>query len=202
MKTIDQLKNEYSIVKEDLEKLKNSTLSKKDDQAEILKQEAKKIEDDMQKEIEKLKKSKEKADIDKAEEAEKFLNETKIDIQNLYNDILDIATPRNTPTTATTPTTQTSKWNIFSKSWNWIKDQWWDIRKKSKWEWETGKNILRTVWFAATWVWAIALGYKWLKKLFWRWKKKPKEASRDEELLKESATRLFKHLSEAEKKSK
>ena len=204
VKTIDDLKNDYSQVKEDLKSLKTSTISNKDKQADILQKDAEKIEKDIQAEINRLKDSTDATDLAKADEAETFLNDTKKEIDDLYNEITWTVAPVS-PTTPTTPSVApTSGGNIFNKSWSWIKDQWWDIWDKSKRKWEAGTNILRTVWFAATWVWTAALVYKWIKKLFWWWKKKKSkswEASEDE-LLKESASRLFKHLSDDEKKSK
>ena len=62
------------------------------------------------------------------------------------------------------------KW-FFWKAKDWVWEQWDDVWNKEKWETEWWKNLLRTAWFIGTWVWAVALAYKWVKKLrnraFW-----------------------------------
>lgn len=87
--------------------------------------------------------------------------------------------------------------NLKSRVW----EEWDAVCNKQKWEDEPGKNFCRAAWFAATWVWAIALVYKWIKNLFWWWKSKDSWWW-DDDLLENTASWLFKHLSEAEKKSK
>ncbi len=59
------------------------------------------------------------------------------------------------------------KWFLW-KTWEWIGDQWYDVRDLEKWKEEWWKNLIRTVWFVATWVGAVALVVKWFKKLFWK----------------------------------
>ena len=54
----------------------------------------------------------------------------------------------------------------MTKEWVW--KQWDDVWDKEKWKDEWWKNLLRTAWFAATWVWAGALIIKWIRKIFWR----------------------------------
>ena len=66
-----------------------------------------------------------------------------------------------------------NKW-FFWKAKDWVWEQWNDVWDKDKWEKEWGKNLLRTAWFVATWVWAVSLAVKWIKKLFWKDKKKEK----------------------------
>ena len=63
------------------------------------------------------------------------------------------------------------KW-IFWKTWDWTKEQWWDVRDGDKWRDEPALNTLRTAWFVATGIGAVALIYKWVKKLFWSDEKK------------------------------
>ena len=98
-------------------------------------------------------------------------------------------TPSSSPTQ--TPTQTSSDDNFFTKAWkwiwtklsdawSWIWKQWNNIRDKNKWKDEAWKNVLRTVWFAATWVWAVSLAYKWIKKLFWWWKNEEEEDDEEE----------------------
>ena len=86
----------------------------------------------------------------------------------LYNNIVN--PPINTSIQNPNQTYIENK-NIFSKSKEWIGNQRDYIRDKGKWKTEWLKNLLRTTWFAATWIWAIALVYKSIKKFFWRRKK-------------------------------
>lgn len=69
--------------------------------------------------------------------------------------------------------------NIFWKAWDRTKGQWDSVRDKNKWKEEWFKNTIRTAWFVATWVWAIALAYKWIKKTwdraFWDKEKEDKD---------------------------
>ena len=74
---------------------------------------------------------------------------------------------------------ETKSDNIFSKAKDWIWDQWKDVWDEKKWETEWWLNLLRTAWFVATWVWAVSLAYKGIKKLFW-WGK-DEEAEEEEE---------------------
>ena len=70
----------------------------------------------------------------------------------------------NTATSDSTPIDEEKSW--IWKSWDWTKEQWQDVWDKEKWSTDTWLNILRTAWFAATWIWAAALIYKGIKKLF------------------------------------
>ena len=79
--------------------------------------------------------------------------------------------------------------NIFWKSWDWIKDQRNDVWNKEKWKEEWFTNALRTAWFVATWVGAIALTVKWIKKLWDRAFWDDEEWESDEE---ETETKLKK----------
>lgn len=58
--------------------------------------------------------------------------------------------------------------SIFWKAWDRTKEQRNDVRDKEKRKDESLKNALRTTWFVATWVWAVALIWKWIKKV-WDW---------------------------------
>lgn len=93
------------------------------------------------------------------EQLEKLQNETVKDITELRNSILSA---------------REDKW-FFWNAWNWIWEQWDDIWDWDKWKNETWKNLLRTAWFVATWVWAISLLYKWIKELFWWWSEREED---------------------------
>lgn len=60
--------------------------------------------------------------------------------------------------------------SVFTEAKDWIWEQRDDVwnKDKRKFNAEWWKNLLRTVWFLATWAWAVALAFKWVKKL-WNW---------------------------------
>ena len=168
-----QLKHDYENIKTQLNKLSTNTTKTQEDketQAKALIQDATSKERALQEEIDK---------ISEAKDAQNYLNTANTEIQSLYNIICakqDDSTTQNEktqkmPALQDNSPTQASDGNIFSKTWNWIWDQWWDVRDEKKRKEEKWKNILRTAWFVATWVWAVALAYKWVKKLrnraFW-----------------------------------
>lgn len=64
------------------------------------------------------------------------------------------------------------KEGFFSKTKDWIWSQRSDIWSKDKRKDETGKNLLRSAWFIATWGWAIALVVGWIKRLVERRREK------------------------------
>lgn len=80
--------------------------------------------------------------------------------------------------TATDNNKPEQSWNwdkkewFFSKTKDWIGSQRSDIRDKDKRKDETGKNLLRSAWFIATWGWAIALVVGWIKRLVERRREK------------------------------
>ena len=78
--------------------------------------------------------------------------------------------------------------NIFWKSWDWIKDQRNDVWNKEKWKEEWFTNALRTAWFVVTWVWAVALTVKWVKKL-WDWAFWDDEDEEDDEVEEEKKSK-------------
>jgi hypothetical protein len=84
---------------------------------------------------------------------------------SLYASILN--STESTPAEATNSETQEKKW-FFTKTKEWVWEQWDDVWSKEKWKTEWWKNLLRTAWFVATWVGAVALTVKWVKKL-WNW---------------------------------
>ena len=87
------------------------------------------------------------------------LKSTIKDITDLYNSIVNSGEWEKKP--------DEEKW-FFGKAGDWIKSQREDVTSKDKWSEERWKNILRTAWFVATWVWAIALIYTWIKSIFWK----------------------------------
>lgn len=60
---------------------------------------------------------------------------------------------------------QEEKW-VWGKTKDFVSEQWKDVRDKEKRKEEGGKNALRTAWFLATGVGAVALAYKGIKSLF------------------------------------
>ena len=79
------------------------------------------------------------------------------------------------------PLPETESKNVFSKTKDWIWAQWSDVWDEEKWKTEKWANLLRTAWFVATWVGAVALTYKWIKKLFWWWKDEEEDEEEDDE---------------------
>ena len=57
----------------------------------------------------------------------------------------------------------TDETGLFSETKKWIWETWDDVRNQEKRKTEPWKNTLRTVGFAATWIWALVLAYKWIK---------------------------------------
>ena len=160
---IDQLKTEVDDIKKSLNELKNNVTlseSEKKNQAEALKTQADTTKQKIENEIKALEAATDDESKKKKEEAETLLKSF-IDITSLYNSILNPSTaPASTPTQP-----KSEDKNAFVKAKDWVWDQWDDVRDKEKWKNETWSNILRTAWFVATWAWAIALAYKWIKKL-------------------------------------
>ena len=179
MTNIEQLKKETNEIKKNLEELKNNvSLSEveKKNKAEALKNQAEATKQKIENEIHSLESKTDDESKKKKEEAETLLN-TFNETMSLYSSILNnwntrVEATAASPTATTTPTATTEeeseeKW-FFWKTGEWIWEQWsdvwnWDKRKEEPWT-----NLLRTTWFIATWVWAAALAYKWVKKL-WNW---------------------------------
>ena len=165
---IEKLKIEVDEIKNSLNALKNDvTLSKveKKNRAETLKNQAENTKQKIEKIIESLKDKTDEVSQKNKEEAETLLRSLS-ELTDLYKSILNW----DESVSHTESQRETRSENVFSKTWNWISNQWNDMWDKEKWNKEWWKNILRTVWFAATWIWAISLAYKWIKKLFWWWK--------------------------------
>lgn len=182
--TIQQIKN-------DLDNIKNETLSdvNKNKKIEEIKQKAKKTKEDLEKKIA-------TSQDQTKEEAQALLNS----LDEIINFKLSIWSETKSEDNETKPedneseqkatdssTTDksTDKWWPISKIKAWLWEQWNDIRDNDKWEKEKNKNILRTVWFAATWVWLIAIAYTWIKTLFW---KEAREARRQKRKAKKAET--------------
>ena len=192
MTNIEQLKKETDEIKKWLEELKNNvSLSEADkkNKAEELKAQAEATKQKIENEINSLEDKTDDESKKKKEEAETLLN-TFNETISLYSSVLNSADSKEEQ--------NEEEKGIFEKAKDWVWEQWDDVWDKEKWKTETWKNALRTAWFVATWVWAVALAYKWIKKLwnraFWdegeEWddegketknkkkKKKSKESSR------------------------
>ncbi len=176
---IEQLKTEVDDIKKSLNDLKTNvdiSETEKKTKAEALKSQAETTKQKIQKEINDLSNQSGQWVENKKEEAEALLNSFN-EIMSLYDSIMN--TWNNVPTQQQVLPETENKW-VFSEAKDRIWDQWSDIWNKEKWETEKWKNLLRTVWFTATWVWAIALAYKWIKKLFWWWKDEEEEDDEEE----------------------
>ena len=176
---IDKLKTEVNEIKDSLNALKNNVSlseSEKKTQAEALKSQAEATKHKIENEITSLESKTDDDSKKKKEEAETLLNSFN-ETMALYASILNTWTT-NVPAITTQPEDE-NKW-FFWKTKDWVWEQWNDVWDKDKWEKEWGKNLLRTAWFVATWVWAISLAVKWIKKLFWKDKKKEKESDSKE----------------------
>ena len=190
---IEELKEEYDKIKEDLNAIKQDTSKNPTDkqkEADVLKQKAEAKKQEIDNEISRVEQATDAtaAEKQKVNEIKDTLNTTTTDIDTLYNDIAGKTTPDSPtqPATSDSPTQPTTDdKNFFEKSKNWIWNQWNDIRDGEKWKSDWWKNLLRTVWFVATWVWAVALAYKWVKKLwnwaFWKKKEDDKEEGKAED---------------------
>lgn len=163
MKNIEQLKKEVDDIKNSLNTLKNNvSLSNKEkkSQAEALKAQVDSMKHDIQSKIDALANKTDNKSKKEKEEAETLLNSL-TDITNLYTSII------NSPIFTTETQASTSDKNIFVRTKDWIKEQRNEINLNNLKE-KPVATILRGTWFALTWIWALALAYKWVKKL-WNW---------------------------------
>lgn len=177
MTNIEQLKKETDEIKKWLEELKNNVSiseSEKKTKAEELKTKAESTKHKIESEIASLSEKTDDESKRKKEEAETLLN-TFNETVNLYASVL--ASSETKPEEEKKETTDTEKKWFFKKTGEWIWEQRDDVWSKEKWEKEWWINLLRTAWFVATWVWAISLAVKWIKKLFWKDKKKESDSS-------------------------
>ncbi len=180
MTNIEQLKNEVKDITNSLKELKEDVSlpeNEKKRKAEELKSQAETAKQKIEDEIKTLENSTDSESNKKIEEAKTVLNSL-TEVMNLYNSIIQsLNTSRSTPVQP-----EMEEKNIFTKAKDWIWDQWDSIWTKEKRtigsEW--WKNVLRTAWFIATWVWAVALTYKWLKTLRKRAFSDDKEEDTDE----------------------
>jgi len=182
MTTIENLKKEVDEIKLWLEDLKKklSTMSEEDKQKKVewFRTKIDATRQKIQAEINSLADKTDDASKKKKEEAETLLNSFE-ETTRLYSSIINPNEDTNTPQTTKQSQDIEQKneqdksiiektKNAYTKTKEWIWDQWDDVWNKEKWKEEWLKNTLRTAWFVATWVWAVALAYKWVKKL-WNW---------------------------------
>ena len=165
MTNIEQLKKETDEIKKWLEELKNNVSlseTEKKDKADALKTQAEATKKKIEKEIHSLENKTDDESKKKKEEAETLLNSFN-ETMNLYSSILSLTDSK--PEDGIDQETSEEKWFLW-KTRDWVWEQWDDVRDKNKWKTEWWKNLLRTAWFVATWVWAVALAYKWIKNLW------------------------------------
>ncbi len=184
MENIEQLRKEVDEIRTSLNTLKSNVSlsdSEKKSKVESIKSQAETVKDKIQKRISSLENKSDAASKKEKEEAQALLDSFS-EITSLYNSITN--TPKTTPSTQSQQSeTVSQNKNIFEKAKDWIWTQWKDIWKQEKWDESPWTNILRTLWFAATWIWGAALAYKWLKSLwnstFWKKKKKGKDTDNE-----------------------
>ena len=172
MTDIEQLKKEANEVEKWLEELKNNVSiseSEKKTKAEELKTKAESTKHKIESEIASLSEKTDDESKRKKEEAEALLN-TFNETVKLYASVLASSETKPQNEDSKEKAGDEEKW-FFKKTWEWIWEQRTDVWDEEKWEQERGKNWLRIGWFALTWVWALALAYTWIKKLFWKRKK-------------------------------
>ncbi len=187
MTKIEQLESKTSQIKDDLNKLKNDvnlSEEQKREKAQEIFTGAKDIELKIN-ELESQTWERSQRDTDRA----KLLLKNFEEVKTLYNDIMweetrnqdlnqnntnqieDKDQTTNTPTSEVQNEDKSILWTIGNWFWSakeWIWNQWSDIWNTDKRKEDWLKNWLRTAWFAVTWVWAIALLWKWAKKT-WNW---------------------------------
>ncbi len=203
MSTLEQLEVKTSKIKNDLQVLKAETFSydEKRKKAETLKQQVDTIKIELQQKMGELNAQNDVNIQSEKEKAWQLLNSIE-ETTDLYNAIL------NNTATANQWTSENLWWNnnweiatndennlpdpqkkedekwVIWKSWDWIKGQRNETTRENFKE-KPGITLLRGVWFAATWVWAVALAYKWIKKLFW-WGKDEEDENEEEATEKKS----------------
>lgn len=173
-RTLEELTNEKDQIREQLNALKALAESEKSDDEEKELENINKRINDLKKEISEKLKSSDITDEDreKLQQLDNELTPFSNELSSLKTSILSKAwTTAPATTTETSTSDKEEKW-MFWKAWDWTKDQWDSVRDGEKWKDEPWKNALRTAWFVVTWVWAISLLYKGIKKLFWKDKKK------------------------------
>ena len=183
MNNIDQLKTEVNDIKNSLDELKNdvslSDIEKKN-KVEELKNQAETTKQKIQNEINLLENKTDDASIKQKEEAEALLNSFN-EILSLYTTIIawvDRENGEKEQKQLQQKENSDGEKNGFTKTKEWVWDQWSDVWNGEKRKEEPWKNIARVIWFWVTWV-AI---YKWIKWLWnWAfWKKKDKEEKQQE----------------------
>ena len=206
MHNIDKLKSEVDLIQQLLDDLKKSTLSdlEKQKKETEIKEKAEQTKKNIQAEIDALKDKTDADSLSKKAEAETLLNsftETlnlKLEISNNSQEVSDNVPQNNTTdwwdieqkdfssiesSSENSETEKEKKW-FFGRTTDWIGDQWSNVWNKETRKKEAGLNTLRTAWFVATWVWAAALLWKWIKwigNLFRKNKKKEDKENKPEE---------------------
>jgi len=169
MAEIDKLNDKVEQIQEDLKNIKEAVISESERK-------------------EKIKQIKEKA-INLKREIETSMDtlkdKTKEEVKTLLNSLNDLINFK----ASMWEVEQSWQWN----QWGWEDEVWlliktkgriWnqldDVFNKDKWKQESWKNVLRTAWFAATWVWLVVLSYRWLKNLFWKEEREKRRERRKE----------------------
>ncbi len=203
---IEQLKKEVSSIETSLNELKKNIWELSEDDKNKQSEEFKtKVEEVKKKINNRIAELSEKTDDNSRKELEevKQLLDSLDKIVELQHDIIE-GKKISTINYATQSVSWHTEWEVQNNTWgvqwereewffwkirDWTKDQWNDVWNKEKRKAEWGKNVLRTAWFTATWVWAVALACKWIKKI-WDWVFWDDES--DEDDIEENETKLKK----------
>lgn len=204
MGNIEQLKTETKKIETDLKALKdNVSISDADKkkEEEKLKLQAETTKQKVQSEIDSLKDKTDDVSKKKKEEVETLLNSLD-EVLSLESSVKNEKVESSQKKADWNETlqedenkekkdwwTESSKQNSDEEKSVWWKtkdrvwEQWDDVWDKEKRKEEWWKNLLRTAWFVATGVWAVALAYKWVKKLWNRafWDKDEEEWDENED---------------------
>lgn len=195
---IENLQKSVSDVQTQLAELKDNvelSVKEKKEKADYLKSQADNLSSQIDIELTALEASTDadaKENIDKLEISKDVLQQ----ISDLYTSILASLETEE----------KEEKWfwdGVKEKFWNakdWVWTQWNDIRDKDKRKDDTGKNLLRTTWFVATWVWLWALIYGWCKRLFGKEAREERRQARKER--REARKQARKERREARRKAR
>jgi len=166
--TVEQISQKKDSIRSEIDSLKEVALNSKDS-SEFLKKN-----DEISKSISQL-----QAEIDNvqasSESEKKELEKVKTDLDrfsrwlaSIKTSVVDVKSSADKVDTKWGMSTNAvpDKNGIWESVKSFITENWDKIWDGDAWKTEKWKNVLRVVWFAATWIWALALIYKWVKALF------------------------------------
>lgn len=162
MKNIETLSKDVDSIKQEIEHLKLLVDQQEKEKKKVeIEQRISTVKEELDQKMEMLKDSTDSAEKAKYEEV-KTLSESLTQLSALVMSILSNQSSHTSDNTETPSVTQEKSGRTKAK--DWVGEQWGDVWSGDKWKNETGRNIARSVGFAAT---GYAL-YKWVKGL-WNW---------------------------------